>query len=73
LPDSTLGAAVLDYLDLESWVSWGLMVRFHYFLLFSGDERLVRRVTDPWRFPPSNHARDFELFLSGEWSGSLSN
>jgi hypothetical protein len=29
-----LGAAVLDYLDLQSWHSWDLVVRFHYFLLF---------------------------------------
>jgi len=44
---------------------------FHLFLVFgfSGDERLICRVTGSRRFPPPNHATSFEVFLGEEKSG----
>src|SRR5262249_54396180 len=47
----------------------------------SGDERLACCVTGPRRFPPRDHAKDFEIFLQraelshwlaiGNWRGSV--
>jgi hypothetical protein len=48
----------------EAWTARPAEIEFVFIgFCFSGDERLICRVTGPRRFPPPNHAKDFELFF----------